>query len=298
MLNSYSEIYNFGHKCLDGIFDDEVVIEEKIDGSQFSFGRKDGKLFCRSKGKDQTDATDKMFTLARANMETLALVDGWTYRGEYLSKPKHNTLCYSRTPILNVIIYDIDMGNQHYVLPETKKQFCETIGLECVPVLFRGKISSISEIKELLSTKSILGGDIEGVVIKNYNKYAPDKKILMAKLVREEFKERHTKEWKSANPSGLDKIAEIAQKYCTKARWEKAIQHLRDEGLLKNDVTDISNLLKEINIDIEKECIDDIKEDLYKWAKSHINRAATRGFPEWYKSKLVESFETREFESD
>lgn len=287
-LQSYSEIFNFGHRCLDQIFEGEVVIEEKIDGSQFSFGKRNGQYFCRSKGKDQTNPTDSLFELAVANTKHLALVDGWTYRCEYLSKPKHNTLCYERVPKNNVIIYDIDMGNQHYLLPEAKRQNCLVIDLECVPVLFRGKVDKLDQIKELLACKSVLGGSIEGIVIKNYNKYAPDKKVLMAKLVNDDFKERHSKEWKKSNPSGLDKIAEIAQRYCTKARWEKSIQHLRDDGLLKEDVTDIGNLLKEINIDIEKECIDDIKEDLWKWAKPHILRTSTRGFPEWYKEKLLE----------
>ena len=39
--HSYPQIYNLGHKAIAGIFDDDVLIEEKIDGSQFSFGRGD-----------------------------------------------------------------------------------------------------------------------------------------------------------------------------------------------------------------------------------------------------------------
>lgn len=287
-LHSYSEIYNFGHKCLDGIFDGNVLIEEKVDGSQISFGRRNGKLFLRSKGKDQTDATDKLFELAKANIEKLTLTEGWTYRGEYLSKPKHNTLCYERVPKHNVIVYDIDMGDQHYLDAFEKAVHCEQIGLEVVPFLYQGKITSMDSIKELLTSKSILGGNIEGVVIKAYDKYAPDKKVLMAKMVREEFKESHNKEWKKSNPSGLDKICEIAVEFCSPARWEKAIQHLRDNGTLVGDVADIGNLIKEIQADIKKECQDEIKEKLWQWAFPHIVRTSTRGFPEWYKAKLID----------
>jgi hypothetical protein len=287
MLSSYSEVYNFGHRCLDGIFDNEVIVEEKIDGSQFSFGRIDGTYFCRSKGKDQTYPTDKMFAIARANTENRPLHEGWTYRGEYLAKPKHNTLCYDRVPNGNVIVYDIDCGNQHYLLPIDKEMETIRIGLECVPLLFKGKVSSMDEIKAFLTLPSILGGNIEGVVIKSYDKYAPDKKVLMAKLVREEFKEKHNKEWKKSNPSGGDKVTEISQYFCTPARWEKSIQHLRDNGNLQGDVTDIGNLIKEIQVDIQKECADEIKDMLWKWAWPHICRATTRGFPEWYKAKLV-----------
>ncbi len=37
-INSYPSVYQLGHKAIQNIFDGKVVIEEKIDGSQFSFG--------------------------------------------------------------------------------------------------------------------------------------------------------------------------------------------------------------------------------------------------------------------
>jgi len=113
-LRSYSKIYNMGHSAIKDLFLDEVIIEEKIDGSQFSFGIKDGQLFCRSQNKEQfPESTDKMFKLAVEKVRDVQdkLTEGWTYRGEYLSKPKHNTLCYSRVPENNIIIFDIDYGD-------------------------------------------------------------------------------------------------------------------------------------------------------------------------------------------
>ena len=44
MIHSYSKVYQIGHKVIRDIFNDEVLIEEKIDGSQFSFGVIDGVL--------------------------------------------------------------------------------------------------------------------------------------------------------------------------------------------------------------------------------------------------------------
>ena len=43
------------------------------------------------------------------------LTPNWIYRGEYLSKPKHNTLCYDRVPEKNIIIYDIVIKDQCYL---------------------------------------------------------------------------------------------------------------------------------------------------------------------------------------
>ena len=296
MINGYSEVYNFGHKAVSDIFKSEVTVEEKVDGSQFSFGRIDGKYFCRSKGKDQTGPTDKLFLRAKAGTENLPLNDGWIYRGECIDKPKHNTLVYERVPNNHVIIYDIDTADQCYLTYVDKKAEAERIGLECVPLLFSGKVEKMDELKDLLNGTSVLGGSMEGIVIKAYDQFDQRKKVVMAKIVRDDFKEKHSREWKNSNPSGLDKIGQIAQEFCTEARWRKAIEHLRDNGQLAGDVTDIGNLLKEIQLDMLKECKDEILDKLWKWAWPHIGRAATRGFPEWYKARLLETVNLEEIE--
>ena len=171
-INSYSKVYNLGHPIVEDLFKDEVIIEEKIDGSQFSFMLKGGSLYFRSKNKEKyIDADEGMFNIAIINVVGLKhlLHDGWIYRGEYLQKPKHNILAYDRIPKNNIIIYDIDNGNQHYMNYDSKWEECERIGLECVPLLKRGMINNIDDFKELLNKKSILGViEIEGVVIKNY----------------------------------------------------------------------------------------------------------------------------------
>ena len=42
--HSYGKIFNLGHKETEALFDGPVVVEEKIDGSQFSFGSINGEL--------------------------------------------------------------------------------------------------------------------------------------------------------------------------------------------------------------------------------------------------------------
>jgi hypothetical protein len=66
------------------------------------------------------------------------------------------------------------------------------------------------------------------------------------------------------------------------------VQHLREAGQLQGAVQDIGPLIQEIPRDVEKECKPEIMEALWKWAWPHIKRAVTRGFPEWYKEKLLE----------
>ena len=98
-IHSYPSIYNIGHRALEELFQGDVTVEEKVDGSQFSFKLTTGTgvdefvLTCRSKGKDQSPGqTDKMFERAVESVKDLDLVLGWTYRGEFLAKPKHNAL--------------------------------------------------------------------------------------------------------------------------------------------------------------------------------------------------------------
>lgn len=50
--HSYPKIFNMGHPGIRELFDDEVLIEEKVDGAQFSFGVFNGEIKARSKGKE------------------------------------------------------------------------------------------------------------------------------------------------------------------------------------------------------------------------------------------------------
>lgn len=292
-MASYPEIYNLGHKAVSDLLSGEVIVEEKVDGSQFSFWRKDGTVRCRSKGQElHVEAPEKLFTEGVGVALELSplLRDGWTYRAEYLKKARHNTLAYDRIPHNHLILFDIDRGEENYLSPLDKMKEGARIGLEVVPVLFTGLIENEEHLRALLETESVLGGQkIEGVVIKplNYDLFGRDKKVLMGKFVSERFKEIHGVTWKKDNPNLSELVDQLGESYATEARWRKALQHLRDEGSIEDSPRDIGPLLKEINQDIEKEAKDEIIEELWRWAWKVISRRATRGFPEWYKSELV-----------
>jgi hypothetical protein len=294
MIHSYPSVYQIGHKAIELLFGGEVLVEEKVDGSQFSFGVLDGELTCRSKGKIQIiDAPDKMFNKAVATIKEFEpnLHPNWTYRCEYLEKPKHNTLCYSRTPAKNLIGYDIMTENaEEYLSYEEKKAEFERIGLEIVPMFYQGKIDSFEVFKSLLETESILGGTlIEGVVVKNYTYFTMEKKPAMGKYVSERFKEVHATDWNSRNPTGADIVTQVITEYKTDARWNKAIQHLREQGLITDTPKDIGALIGEVSKDVYKECVDEIKQRLFDHYWKQIQRGVTSGLPEWYKDKITQS---------
>lgn len=287
--HSYPSVYALGHKAISELFFDEVLIEEKVDGSQFSFGRFDGELKCRSKGQQLIiDNPEKMFAPAVEIVKYLPLKEGWTYRAEYLKTPKHNSLSYSRIPKNHLIIFDINPAHEEYLTYNDKVVEATYIGLEVVPIIEFGKIETPTQLLNHLEKESILGGQkIEGMVIKNYSRFGIDKKVLMGKYVSEAFKEVHAKEWKLSNPTKSDVVQSLIVGLRTNARWQKAVQHLKERGELTQSPKDIGNLIKEVREDISKECEDEIKQALFHWAKDQIMRGVTAGLPEWYKEELV-----------
>ena len=302
-IRSYSKVFNIGHPQISELFDGEVTVEEKIDGSQFSFGVIDGEPFCRSNGQEQWEATDKMFDAAKAAFEAklLELNPGWVYRGEYLEKPKHNTLCYDRIPENNIILFDIDTtGETAYLSYEEKKAEADRLGFETVPILYQGKIQSFEEMMSLLETKSCLGDvPIEGFVAKNYDRWTRDGKTMMGKFVSEAFKERHSEDWKDRNPGRKDVIAMIIAEYKTDARWNKAVQHMRERGEITDTPKDIGPLFKELHADFEKECSEEIAIRLWNHFKRDISKGVGRGLPQWYKEKLAKTaFQEETYEDE
>lgn len=292
--HSYPSIFAIGHRAMRDLLLDPVIVEEKVDGSQFSMALLDNEdgdrvLHCRSKGAQlNIIAPEKMFSEAVAVAKSLDLRRGWTYRAEYLKKPKHNALAYDRIPEKHLIVFDINTGHEEYMGYAEKAEECARLGLEVVPLIYEGMIESAEQFRAMIDRTSALGGQkVEGVVVKNYRRFGPDKKVLMGKFVSESFKEVHAAEWKGANPSKSDIVDRLIDMLRTPARWNKAVQHLRERGQADDSPRDIGLLIKETQADIEKECMELIAEKLAEWALPQIMRGVVRGLPEWYKDELL-----------
>lgn len=289
--HSYPKVYALGHKAIRALLDGPVLVEEKIDGSQFSFGLIDGELKVKTRKKEMVlDAPEKMFQKAIDAVVGRDLRPGWTYRAEYLQKPRHNVLAYDRIPQNNLIIFDINDGHESYLPYTAKFEEAKRLGFECVPAILEDvRLEEPAELRDLLERTSVLGGQkIEGVVVKRYDAFGLDGKVMLGKFVSESFKEVHQKDWKQRNPSGKDIVSILISKYKTQARWNKAIQHLRERGGLLDAPQDIGQLLIEIEKDTCEECYDDIMKALGKWAWPQIARGIKAGFPEYYKELLLE----------
>lgn len=298
-VSSYPKILALGHRYLDDLFKDPVIIEEKVDGSQFSFGKdKDHKLFFRSKGAElYPPVTDNLFKEAVEYIESIGdkLQPGWIYRSEVLFRPKHNAIRYARIPRNHIALFDVETKEQTFLNPKEKELEAQRLKIDCVPVFIMDKmITNIDTLKFLLDSNSGFATEqdqmkLEGIVIKNYSRFGKDGKALMGKWVREEYKEVQKSDWKKANPSKLDLLGALVSMYKTEARWDKAVQHLKEAGQLVNEPKDIGKLIIEVQRDVKEECQDEIKQKLFDWAWKKISRGVIGGLPEHYKLKLAES---------
>ena len=293
-LHSYPKVWNLGHPAIADLFDGEVVVQEKIDGSQFTFGVIDGMLHCRSKGAViYLPCEDKLFKgaceTAQALHEAGLLREGWQYRAEALMGPRHNTLVYERAPKGNLIIFDIDIGLENRIShPRDLDDEVQRLELEVVPTYAAGTIADVADLKALLDNDSCLGAvKVEGVVIKNYARWGKDGKMLMGKVVSEDFREKHSAAWTSANPKKRDIVEMLKETYRSERRWEKAIERLRDAGTLTSSPQDIGPLLKAVQVDIREECREEISAALFEHYWKDLSRGVVAGLPEFYKARLV-----------
>lgn len=292
MIPSFVKIFAIGTDYIKDIFEERVEISEKIDGSQIAFGLINNNLHIRSKGSIlYQDNPEPMFKNGMDYVASIQglLPEGIVFYGEYLRKPKHNTLVYSRIPRNNIILFGAKLFSRDSYLPDFQ-EYAEVLGLETVPCV-TAHISSPEDLKDFMDLESVLGGTKrEGVVVKNYGRKfllgGQPMPMMCGKFVSEQFKEVHKNRW-GKEETGKGRFETFCESFHTEARWQKAVQHLAEKGELENSVRDIGKLMKEINIDIEAEEKADVMEYLWHEYKRDIFRSATRGAAEWYKEQLL-----------
>lgn len=296
-LTAFPKIFTIGQPETQGLFDGPVEITEKLDGSQFVFGKRNGELKLRSKGAIiQVGAPPKLFQPAHDYVLSIAdrVPDNFCFWGETLSTPRHNILAYERVPLNNITLFgaqDLVKGT-HYATFGLAG-FAKDLGVDVVPTLFAGNLLDwLEAISRFMETESYLGGQrVEGLVVKNYTKgfYRGNIMfpILCGKIVSEAFKEKHKKEW-VGEKTGNGRYQVFLSQFASAPRWHKAIQRMKEAETLTQSPKDIGPLIKSIQTDVLEEEREDIKESLYKIFHDDVARASIRGFPKFYKDLLLQ----------
>ena len=271
-MKKYPKVLSLGQPLLAEIFDNPVEITEKVDGSQCRIRLADELVTCAS--KNMVPADGKMFELAHKQAERIWKADIWyefgddvTLFAEFLSKEKHNVLIYGRVPQNNLYLFGAIVGNRHLQTEELVK-LAGKLDIEPPHVIASEiTIDNQDNLTEYLKTPSVLGNTIlEGVVIKNYHNSYPALLAstqaffgypLVGKLVRDDFKERLNKEW-SAKKQRETPLAKVTKEFLTEARFNKAIQHLKDNGEITYEMRDLKNIIPEFYKDLIEEEHDEI----------------------------------------
>lgn len=295
MIPEMGKVYNLGKPETEGILDGPVIVQEKVDGSQFSFMvDADGELHCRSKSASIDPWNPPaMFAAACAtvlNAYTAERLERLVvYRGEAFRGPKHNVLQYARAPRGGLALFAVDF-DEEWLAGDTLVRVADELGTEAVTVFGDGVVVDEADLSRMLATESMLGGvPVEGVVVRSLSMV--DRwtgRPLVAKLVSEAFRETKKRPRPSKEP-GRDIVETIAETYATEARWAKAAQHLREEGKLSGTMRDMPLLIAEVARDVLDEEGDVIRSELLAWAQQRgLAKKFSNGLAEWYRAELGE----------
>jgi hypothetical protein len=289
-LSSYPKVVALGNQGSNHIFGVPVQIEEKIDGSQFSFAKLNGKLVMRNKGQILNDPHhNNMFYNACHYVQSIEdrLPEGVKFYTEYIRKRRHNCLGYDTIPTNHLVLWAIkkvfDGGDGEFDMSRPSLlYYARALNIDVVPAFENGIIlKSPQDLVKYLKMESYLGGTlVEGLVIKPLHYLS-----VGVKLVSPSFREKMV--GKKSGDHSVDPVEDYFLSFKTEARWNKAIFHLRDADQLSLSHRDIGPLMKELHQDITDEEEQEIKNWLFCHYQKLFKRTVSTGFADYYKQWLI-----------
>lgn len=239
----YQHIERFGREEVEDINIGEVFVFYKIDGTNSSCWLKEGELKAGSRNRELTLDNDNggFYAHILQDKRILAYLNKYpTHRlfGEFLIP--HTLKTYRDDAWRKFYIFDVCVDKEddlEYLPYNNYKDKLEEFGLEYIPPLAIIKNPTEEQLYKLLDkTGQFLiedgKGKGEGFVIKNFNYYNKYGRQTWAKIVCNEFKEKHHKSMGCPEMNGELTIEErIVDELCTSEFIEKEYAKL----VLKND---------------------------------------------------------------
>lgn len=235
LFRAYPKIMRLGKEETDGILDEPVTVQEKIDGANVSiwlneFGGISYGSRTRELGKDDFNGFG---TYVQAHTEALSIFFKENPKvrlyGEWLVK---HTITYPDEAYKKMYLYDVyNEETDKYLEQSIVEGLAKELSFEYPKIFFTGEMVTIPMLEDIVG-KSLVpdAANGEGVVIKRLdfiNKYG---NLIYAKKVHEKFKESNAIVF-----GGNNKFSEtywemyIVNKYCTVGRVRKIMQKLQPE---------------------------------------------------------------------
>ncbi|PHA03065.1 hypothetical protein COE51_01600 [Bacillus pseudomycoides] len=292
----YTDIVRLGHKTTIGVLNegDHIVIQEKLDGANASF-RRDGEVIRAYSRNHELNEQNNLggFWQWTQTLDVTKLVEGGIYFGEWLNPHKVKYPEHVKT----FWLYDIyDTETNRYIGFNLVKKVAEKLGLNLVPVFYEGEYKDFAHLESFVG-KSALGGRLgdietgEGIVVKNVNYKDRFGKQMFVKLVTDAFREvQKQKAPKDPNKEKTDEQL-FVDTCLTKARVEKMLYKLIDEGVLHKDfvIEDMGVILKNLNQRIYEDMLKEESDMLPKdYEENQIRKAIGRSLAAIVKSIINE----------
>jgi hypothetical protein len=158
-INHLYDLYKEDPKFVENLLDSEIEVEEKLNGSRFSFELVNGDEFKFYKRNDSAPITKIDRTLARYYEKAIShfeafpeekleqIPDGWRFGFEYFPNLMPVRISYDRMPLNNLVLTEITIRDpQGKILEvisdkETLDNWAEILEVESPPIIFKGKLS-------------------------------------------------------------------------------------------------------------------------------------------------------------
>ena len=269
-IEKYTDVVRLGHRSTEGVLKegDYITITEKIDGANTSFVlNENGEIDCFSRNNQVTlgNTLRGYYNWVRQNIKAELLNPKYRYFGEWLVSHK---IQYKPEYYQNFYLFNVyDEESQEYLIDTIMRSEAARLGIKTVPLFYEGEYISFDHLMSFVGQSEMAVDFGEGVVAKNVDYKDRYGHQMFVKLVHADFIEVQ----KQKAPKDPNKPVTIEQEFVnmclTKARVDKLLHKLVDEGIIDKDfgIEDMGVILKNLGSrvyeDILKEENDSLPEN-------------------------------------
>lgn len=279
-MKKYMSVVRQGHKTTEGVLQagDPIVIQEKLDGANGSFKLEAGQIVAFSRNERLTAENHLQgFYDWTQTLDASLLRADVVYFGEWLTKHKINYGELTK----QFFLFDLyDVEQEKYLHVAEVKQEAERLGLRLIPVFYEGEYQSIEHLESFIGQTALGAKTGEGIVVKNVAYQDVYGKQLFIKLVIDAFKEVQRVK-KPKDPNFQSSEIEAVKSVLTKARVEKWIYKLVDEGRLHADfgMQDMALLLKQLGQRIVEDVVQEEGDQLASFDLKDVRKIIGKQLP-------------------
>lgn len=262
----YMDIERLKDKYVDGFQKgDYIVVQEKIDGANFSIRYDDEtdtiRSFSRKKildlGNNLRGAWEWSQKLDKELVKEV-LGTNLVLFGEWLVS---HTIAYPDDRYQNAYFYDVwDTESERYLDQDKVEDIVKQLNLIYVPVFYKGTFESWDHLKQFVGRTDLGGENGEGIVVKNMTRLNdPNTRLpFYTKIVADKFAEKKSvKKFDEGKLERRAKLQAVVESVVTEGRVTKLVHKMVDEGIIPEDWDeyDMGTIAKNIGKEVYYDCV-------------------------------------------